>query len=142
MQASAPAAPPGASAPAGGGAAFTAPAPLGGGPSAPAPVAGGPSRGAAPSASSSDAASAASDYPMMATAALKRILSLGQHAQMAAELLFGSEDAVYAKYGLEDPAIRVQVLRFCEGRLQDPTSRDTYTRLHDMAVKQLREAKK
>jgi hypothetical protein len=139
MQASAPAATPGAGVPAGGGAAFTAPAPLGGagrpaGSGAPAPV--------PAAASSSDAASAASDYPMMATAALKRILSLGQHAQMTAELLFSPEDAVYAKYGLEDAAIRAQVLRFCDGRLQDPTSRDTYTRLHDMAVKQLREAKK
>jgi hypothetical protein len=80
--------------------------------------------------------------PLLATAALKRILTLGQHATMAAELLVLPEDVVYAKYDLADPAIRAQVLRFCEGRLQDPTSRDTWNRLHGMAVKELRAAKK
>jgi hypothetical protein len=76
------------------------------------------------------------------TAALNRVLTLGEHATMAAELQFLPEDTVYAKYDLGDPTVRAHVLRICEKRIEDPTAKETWKRLHDLALKALRSAQK
>jgi hypothetical protein len=77
---------------------------------------------------------------VMSTAALHRILPLGEHATMAAELLVMPEDQVYAKHDLADPAVRSEVLRVCEQRLQDPATLKTLEKLHAIAVAKHRRA--
>jgi hypothetical protein len=71
------------------------------------------------------------------TQALARILSLGEHATMTAELRVRPESEVYAKYDLSDPGVRAEVLKLCETRLEDPTVRETWRKLHDLAVRKL-----
>ena len=67
-----------------------------------------------------------------------RILSLGEHAAMSAELMFLPHDVVYAKYDLADADVRSRVLRVCELRLQDPAARAAWTRLHELQLERLR----
>jgi hypothetical protein len=76
------------------------------------------------------------------TAALNRVLTLGEHATMAAELLFLPEETVYEKYDLGDATVRAHVLNICEKRIEDPTALETWKRLHDVALKALRSARK
>jgi hypothetical protein len=71
------------------------------------------------------------------TQSLVRILTLGEHATMAAELRFLPEQEVYAKYDLTDTTVRAEVLRMCEERLQKPTDMDTWKKLHALAIEKL-----
>jgi hypothetical protein len=87
-------------------------------------------------------AAPAAESNVVPTAALNRVLTLGEHATMSAELLVLPEDTVYAKYDLADPTVRGHVLRICELRLEDPTSRETWKRLNDIAVKELQSRKR
>jgi hypothetical protein len=71
-----------------------------------------------------------------------RMLSLGHHATLAAELLSaGDHELVYQKYGLADREVRREVLARCEARLEDPTVQDTWKRLYALAVGKLRAAR-
>jgi hypothetical protein len=79
-------------------------------------------------------ASRSPSKPVMSTAALTRVLSLGEHATMAAELLVLPEEEVYAKHDLADRGVRAEVLRACEQRLQDPSVMETWKKLHAIAV--------
>jgi hypothetical protein len=71
------------------------------------------------------------------TQALARILTLGEHATMAAELRFLPEHEVYAKYDLTDAAVRTEVLRMCEARLEKADAMETWRKLHALAVEKL-----
>jgi len=90
-----------------------------------------------PSAASIAPASSPRSKPAMSTAALTRILTLGEHATMSAELLFCAEETVYAKYDLADRKVRADVLRVCEQRLEDPTVMETWKKLRAIAVAKL-----
>jgi hypothetical protein len=74
---------------------------------------------------------------LASTQALAHQLSLGEHAAMTAELRVRPEAEVYAKYDLADPAVRAEVLRICEARLSDPTTKERWTKLHDLALSKL-----
>lgn len=78
---------------------------------------------------------------VMSTAALMRVMSLGEHATMTAELLVMPEEQVYAKHDLADRTVRAEVLRACEERLHNPSVMESWQKLHAMAVAKLRQAK-
>jgi hypothetical protein len=91
-------------------------------------------RHSAAAAASGASASRPPPANVMSTAALSRVMSLGEHATMTAELLFLSEDEVYARHDLADPGVRAEVLRACEQRLRDPGVMETWKKLHALAV--------
>jgi hypothetical protein len=82
-------------------------------------------------------ASRVSGAAVPSTAALTRVLTLGEHATMTAELAQGAPEAVYAKYDLADPKVRAQVLRLCDERLKDPGTLQTFKQLQALAAKKL-----
>jgi hypothetical protein len=54
-------------------------------------------------------------------------MSLEQYAAMSAELLLGRAGKIYAKYGVEDPAVRDRIQREWSKRLQaDPELYDRW----------------
>lgn len=76
------------------------------------------------------------------TQALARVLTLGEHATMTAELAHGSADAIYAKYALGDGAVRAQVLKMCEERLRDAQALQTWKQLHAIALQKIEAVRK
>jgi hypothetical protein len=85
---------------------------------------------------------AARESHVVPTEALNRILTLGEHATMAAELLFFPEETVYAKYELTDSKVREHVLTICDKRLEDPAQHATWQRLHKLAIAELQPSRK
>jgi len=76
------------------------------------------------------------------TQALARVLTLGQHATMAAELLHSPMEVVYAKYGLIEGEVRTHVLKVCEERLKDPQVLQTWKQLYTIALRNIEAGRK
>jgi hypothetical protein len=99
-------------------------------------LASGPSRPGLPASGSlGGAALLPADLPPPTPEVSEKMLSLGQHAALAAGLLSAADrEEVYRMHGLGDPVLRKEVLRRCEARLGDPTLLETWKRLYSLAL--------
>jgi hypothetical protein len=70
------------------------------------------------------------------------MLTLGEHAQVVADLEHFPKEQVYAKHNLTDPDLREAVLQMCNERLKDPETKERWDSLYKRSVSMIREKQK